>query len=250
MKHQTFMIKNFLRITKIVQVSAMKVHFQIAERSLFYLNPDIHYRRMTYPPEQGMTYPPERVNPITTMIMKIIPIIIVFLTSCHPPRIIYSQEDTSVNTDSLSIRLIRGSMYGGIDLHLRVFLSIKNNVGDSLILQNSSTAKIVTDEGEIELFMNGETKDSTLLSSEDSNVSILFQGIDESYLAYNHIYKDKHHVELTIRLKAKNGRLINKRILLRIARIKRHRYEKNYDLAEPRSSGYVIPMSVMADMLS
>ena len=48
MELQTFMIKNFLRITKIVQVSAMKVHFQIAERSLFYLNPYIHYRRMTY----------------------------------------------------------------------------------------------------------------------------------------------------------------------------------------------------------
>ena len=42
----------FLRITKIVQVSAMKVHFQIAERSLFYLNPYIHLRRMTYPPER------------------------------------------------------------------------------------------------------------------------------------------------------------------------------------------------------
>ena len=40
--------KKFLRITKIVQVSAMKVHFQIAERSLFYLNPDIQHRRMTY----------------------------------------------------------------------------------------------------------------------------------------------------------------------------------------------------------
>ena len=53
MKHQTFMIKNFLRIAKIVQVSAMKVHFQIAERSLFYLNPDIQHRRMTYPPERG-----------------------------------------------------------------------------------------------------------------------------------------------------------------------------------------------------
>ena len=53
MKHQTFMIKNFSRITKIVQVSAMKVHFQIAERSLFYLNPYIYYRRMTYPPERG-----------------------------------------------------------------------------------------------------------------------------------------------------------------------------------------------------
>ena len=43
----------FLRIAKIVQVSAMKVHFQIAERSLFYLNPYIHLRRMTYPPERG-----------------------------------------------------------------------------------------------------------------------------------------------------------------------------------------------------
>ena len=53
MKQRTVTIKNFLRITKIVQVSAMKVHFQIAERSLFYLNPDIHYRRMTYPPERG-----------------------------------------------------------------------------------------------------------------------------------------------------------------------------------------------------
>ena len=42
----------FLRIAKIVQVSAMKVHFQIAERSLFYLNPYIHLRRMTYPPER------------------------------------------------------------------------------------------------------------------------------------------------------------------------------------------------------
>ena len=52
MEHQTFMIKNFSRITKIVQVSAMKVHFQIAERSLFYLNPDIHLRRMAYPPER------------------------------------------------------------------------------------------------------------------------------------------------------------------------------------------------------
>ena len=48
MEQQTFMIKNFLRIAKIVQVSAMKVHFQIAERSLIYLNPDIHLRRMAY----------------------------------------------------------------------------------------------------------------------------------------------------------------------------------------------------------
>jgi hypothetical protein len=53
MEQRTVTIKNFLRITKIVQVSAMKVHFQIAERSLFYLNPDIHFRRMTYPPERG-----------------------------------------------------------------------------------------------------------------------------------------------------------------------------------------------------
>ena len=53
MEQQTFIIKNFLRITKIVQVSAMKVHFQIAERSLFYLDPDIHFRQMTYPPERG-----------------------------------------------------------------------------------------------------------------------------------------------------------------------------------------------------
>ena len=48
MEQQTVTIKNFSRIAKIVQVSAMKVHFQIAERSLFYLNPDIHYRRMIY----------------------------------------------------------------------------------------------------------------------------------------------------------------------------------------------------------
>jgi len=48
MEQRTVMIKNFLRITKIVQVSAMKVHFQIAERSLFFLNPDIQHRRMTY----------------------------------------------------------------------------------------------------------------------------------------------------------------------------------------------------------
>ena len=53
MEQQTVMIKNFSRIAKIVQVSAMKVHFQIAERSLFYLNPDIHFRRMAYPPERG-----------------------------------------------------------------------------------------------------------------------------------------------------------------------------------------------------
>ena len=52
MEQQTVIIRNFLRITKIVQVSAMKVHFQIAERSLFYLNPDIQHRRMAYPPEQ------------------------------------------------------------------------------------------------------------------------------------------------------------------------------------------------------
>ena len=52
MELQTFIIRNFLRITKIVQVSAMKVRFQIAERSLFYLNPDIHLRQMAYPPER------------------------------------------------------------------------------------------------------------------------------------------------------------------------------------------------------
>ena len=52
MEQQTFIIRNYLRITKIVQVSAMKVHFQIAERSLFYLNPYIQHRRMTYPSER------------------------------------------------------------------------------------------------------------------------------------------------------------------------------------------------------
>ena len=41
---------------KIVQVSAMKVHFQIAERSLVYLDPDIQHRRMTYPSEQVLIY--------------------------------------------------------------------------------------------------------------------------------------------------------------------------------------------------
>ena len=55
MEQRTVTIKNFLRITKIVQVSAMKVHFQIAERSLFYLNPDIQHRRMTYTPERGLS---------------------------------------------------------------------------------------------------------------------------------------------------------------------------------------------------
>ena len=57
--------KEFLRITKIVQVSAMKVHFQIAERSLFYLNPDIQLRRMTYPPERGSVYP--TISPISVL---------------------------------------------------------------------------------------------------------------------------------------------------------------------------------------
>ena len=52
MEQQTVTIKNFSRIAKIVQVSAMKVRFQIAERSLFYLNPDIHLRQMAYPPER------------------------------------------------------------------------------------------------------------------------------------------------------------------------------------------------------
>ena len=60
MEQRTVTIKNFLRITKIVQVSAMKVHFQIAERSLFYLNPDIHFRRMTYPSEQD-DFPPSEL---------------------------------------------------------------------------------------------------------------------------------------------------------------------------------------------
>ena len=53
MEQWTVMIKNFSRIAKIVQVSAMKVHFQIAERSLFYINPDIHLRRIAYPSERG-----------------------------------------------------------------------------------------------------------------------------------------------------------------------------------------------------
>ena len=52
MEQRTVTIKNIFRIAKIVQVSAMKVHFQIAERSLFYLDPDIQHRRMTYPPER------------------------------------------------------------------------------------------------------------------------------------------------------------------------------------------------------
>ena len=52
MEQRTVTIKNFFRITKIVQVSAMKVHFQIAERSLFYLNPYIHLRRIAYPSER------------------------------------------------------------------------------------------------------------------------------------------------------------------------------------------------------
>ena len=52
MEQRMVTIRNFLRITKIVQVSAMKVHFQIAECSLFYLNPDIQHRRMTYPSER------------------------------------------------------------------------------------------------------------------------------------------------------------------------------------------------------
>ena len=54
MEQRTVTIKNFSRITKIVQVSAMKVHFQIAERSLFYINPDIHLRQIAYPSERGI----------------------------------------------------------------------------------------------------------------------------------------------------------------------------------------------------
>ena len=65
MEQRTVTIKNFSRITKIVQVSAMKVHFQIAERSLFYLDPDIHYRRMVYPPERGVGYSSKYVQALT-----------------------------------------------------------------------------------------------------------------------------------------------------------------------------------------
>ena len=168
------------------------------------------------------------INTINEM-KKILYLAITFIcmTSCCPPRILYSTESVmpSAERDSIEVTLLKGDIIssGGSDPMMCARLDILNRKTTSVSILDSPVLELFTDN-HILLFEEFERKDtgacnSTILSQERKEATLYFKSQDDNYVTYKSLKKNGkklsgHKLCLTVYLKDCNGINIEKKIVL------------------------------------
>ena len=156
-------------------------------------------------------------------------ILLLSLTSCYPPRIVYEIENIANNEkDFLEFQLIAGSTIGIYSSHSKFNFEVSNNSENNefflcknrrLTLQLPSTTldyKIPTD-----------TISFRIGSHETKKIKLSFGLEDSEGLLYKNIMS--HSLNLILNFEDINGKSITKQILLKPVKTRRMRYEKKYD---------------------
>jgi len=152
------------------------------------------------------------------------------LTSCYPPRIIYSIEDIqpSLQEDSIDIKLIKASTIttGGLSLHMSLYLEILNNKESVIFIEKNSILELRTDSAVLRYKIYPDSLTYQLRKNEKKSLQLHFTATDIEYVVYKTMNTDKKHkLLLFLDLQEENGKKIKKCVILRPTGIRRMKYE-------------------------
>lgn len=156
-------------------------------------------------------------------------LLISLLTSCYPPRIIYSIEETQFSClkDSVGVRLIKGSTVttGGMSLFLNLYLEVSNNTKDSIFIDQNSTLDLRTNTSILKYEISSDSLAYQLGKNDKKQFCLSFQTTDFEYVTYNTI-DTGHKLCLVLDLRNGKGEKIDKCVILKPTGTKRMKYEE------------------------
>ncbi|NDW13666.1 hypothetical protein D0T50_12305 [Bacteroides sp. 214] len=151
------------------------------------------------------------------------------LTSCYPPRIIYSIKDTqpSCLRDSVDVRLIKGSTIttGGLSLFPNLYLEISNNKENSIFINQNSTLELRTDSAILKYEISSDSLVYQLGKNDKQLLHLSFRATDFERITYKTV-DIEHKLYLLLDLYNDNGEKIEKCVILKPTGTKRMKYEE------------------------
>jgi len=154
------------------------------------------------------------------------------LTSCYPPRIIYSIADIKpyVQQDSIDVRLIKGSTIatgGALSLFLSMYVEISNNKESNILINQNSTLELRTDSAVLKYEISPDSLVYQLGRNDKKLLHLSFQATDFDYITYKTVDTENHHkLFLFLDLQDYRGEKIEKCVILNPTKTKRMKYEK------------------------
>ncbi len=165
------------------------------------------------------------------------------LTSCYPPRIIYSIEgfQPSFAQDSINVRLLEGSTIttGGSYLYLNLYLEIASNREGSVFINKNSTLELQTDSTALIYDICSDTLVYALNKNEIKLLKLHFNSEDRDHITYKTVEwpsmwsfcsrkmeTPRHKLFLYLDIQDKNKNKMGKYIVLKPTETKRLKYKK------------------------
>ena len=156
-------------------------------------------------------------------------VLLLSITSCYAPRIVYEIENvqSNIDEDSLEIQLIAGSTRGfAISPYSTFHLEISNETGDNIFMYKKSTLTLEVPSVTLE-FENRKDTIYRIDSHKMKKIWLYFRLDDSERLLYK--FKMDHRLNLMLHFEDVDGKSITKQILLKPIKTRRLRYEKKYD---------------------
>jgi hypothetical protein len=164
------------------------------------------------------------------------------LTSCYPPRILYSIENVQpFQTDSINVQLIEGSAItaGGLSIYLNLYLEISNNKTSNILINQNSALELLSDSGNLKYEISPDSLVFQLMGSETKLLQLHFHATDFDHITYkavewpsiwsfrtHRIETPRHKLFLYMDLQDDKGNKVKKCIILKPTGIKRNKYEE------------------------
>jgi len=154
------------------------------------------------------------------------------LTSCYPPKIIYSIEDIkpSYKEDSIRVQLIEGNTIstGTTTTYLGLYLEISNDRKNDLLIGQNSTLELRTDSAYLQYKISQDSLIYQLDRNDRKLLRLNFRAMDFDHITYKTVdwpsiwsfgtRKEKnprHKLFLLLDLQDNNGKKIEKCVILK-----------------------------------
>lgn len=152
------------------------------------------------------------------------------LTSCYPPRILYSIEGIrpSLKQDSVDVQLIKGSTIttGGLSLHLSLYLEISNKKESSILINRNSILELRTDSVILKYEISPDSLVYQLRENENKLLHLYFHTTDFEYATYKTVDTNhQHKLFLFLDLRDDEDKQIEKCVILKPTGVKRMKFE-------------------------
>jgi hypothetical protein len=153
------------------------------------------------------------------------------LTSCYPPRILYSIAEVTpcYQQDSIGVRLIKGSIttVGGQDVSLNLYLEISSNKENNILINQNSTLELRTDSVVLKYEISPYSLNYQLGKNDKKLLHLFFKATDLEYVTYKTVDTgNRHKLFLFFDLRDNQGEKIEKCVILTPTGTRRMKYEK------------------------